>query len=522
MTRPKAQRPMPDYFCCSVQFLDRLFHGRSDGGQPEWPPSPLRLFQALVAAAARRGSDQHAPIWPALAWLEQLPPPHIVAPSARPGQPYRLSVPNNAMDLVARAWARGNLFGTGELDPAKHRAMKTVRPMRLSTTDAVHYLWPLPDPLPDKDRPHLQALLQLAPHLVALGWGIDLVAGHARLLSSHEADHLPGQRWVPCPDVDTGLLRVPLPGTLQALADRHQAFLRRLPREGGFCPVPPLATFSTVGYRLDIQPPPRPVAAFVLLQPDASRMRPFHPVRSLRRLVGMLRDAVVRAAQAAGWPQDKIAACVLGHGERPGTPHQPVLHSRLAYLPLPSLQPRGDQPLPCVGAARRVLLTASGPGCQREIAWLRRALAGCELLDQNTGSPQALLAPLPRSDRVLRNYVPLRGASAWATVTPMVLPGHDDRRDEKTEALIRKAISQAGFPETLARHAELDWRPVGFWPGADLAARYPVPDYLRSYPRYHVFLRWRDEHARPLPLEGPICLGGGRFLGLGLFAVAED
>ena len=39
-----------------VRFLDPepAFHGKRDGGEPEWPPSPLRLFQALVDAAASR------------------------------------------------------------------------------------------------------------------------------------------------------------------------------------------------------------------------------------------------------------------------------------------------------------------------------------------------------------------------------------------------------------------------------------------------------------------------------------
>ena len=41
---------MSNQLCISVTLLDGRFHGRGDGGVPEWPPSPLRLFQALVAA----------------------------------------------------------------------------------------------------------------------------------------------------------------------------------------------------------------------------------------------------------------------------------------------------------------------------------------------------------------------------------------------------------------------------------------------------------------------------------------
>ncbi|WP_409194161.1 type I-U CRISPR-associated protein Csb2, partial [Accumulibacter sp.] len=38
---------MPRALLIAVRFHDGRFHGR-----PEWPPSPARLFQALVAAAA--------------------------------------------------------------------------------------------------------------------------------------------------------------------------------------------------------------------------------------------------------------------------------------------------------------------------------------------------------------------------------------------------------------------------------------------------------------------------------------
>src|SRR5262245_57861993 len=119
---------MPAYLCLSVTFHDPRFHGRGDGGEPEWPPSPLRLFQALVAAAAARWHEPQFAAYatPALAWLEQQSPPEIIAPASVSGSPYRMSVPNNAMDLVAKAWSRGNLFGTGDANPATHRAMKTV------------------------------------------------------------------------------------------------------------------------------------------------------------------------------------------------------------------------------------------------------------------------------------------------------------------------------------------------------------------------------------------------------------
>ena len=45
---------MSEFLCISIRFLDREFHGRNESGEAEWPPSPLRLFEALIAAAAAK------------------------------------------------------------------------------------------------------------------------------------------------------------------------------------------------------------------------------------------------------------------------------------------------------------------------------------------------------------------------------------------------------------------------------------------------------------------------------------
>ncbi len=71
---------------------------------------------------------------------------------------YRASVPNNAMDIVAQAWCRGNDSNSGDANPATHRTMKTVRPTLLIGGDVVHYLWPLADPLADEVRGYVEAL----------------------------------------------------------------------------------------------------------------------------------------------------------------------------------------------------------------------------------------------------------------------------------------------------------------------------------------------------------------------------
>src|SRR5262245_1832596 len=107
----------------SVRLLGDSFHGRGDGGEAEWPPSPLRVFQALLNAAARRWREPQFGSYavPALEWLEGLGSPSVVAPPGRTAsRPYRLYVPNNAGDLMLAAWARGDSDAT----MANHRTEK--------------------------------------------------------------------------------------------------------------------------------------------------------------------------------------------------------------------------------------------------------------------------------------------------------------------------------------------------------------------------------------------------------------
>ena len=69
---------MSDDLCLAATFLDPRFHGRGDGGEPEWPPSPLRLLQAIVAANADDIGNMDGDLDRALTWLELQGPPLIL------------------------------------------------------------------------------------------------------------------------------------------------------------------------------------------------------------------------------------------------------------------------------------------------------------------------------------------------------------------------------------------------------------------------------------------------------------
>jgi CRISPR-associated protein Csb2 len=504
---------MSRYLVLTFRFLSPWFHGRGDEGAPEWPPSPLRVFQAVVAAAARAGTLESTR--DALTWLEQQAAPLIIAPEAvESALGYRLSVPHNAMDLVGRQWSRGD-----EGNAAEHRAMKNVRPHRLPEEAVVHYAWRI-----DGDGSFTPALITAARGVVALGWGVDLVVGDGAVVDGARLTEISASLkvWEPRSD-GRRELRAPTKETLDDLVRRHAAFLSRTSfADPTMRPPPALSTFAITNYARADQPRVADIAAFTLMRVESDNLRAFDAVRRGMAVAGMLRYAVRTAAERAGWDDARVHASVLGHGDG----NDP----RLLLVPVPSIEPRGDG-AETVGAVRRVMVFSTNERSS-DTAWAARALGGMDLIDEKSGEVQAVLAAAPRNDRVLKRYV--SESSTWATVTPMLLPGHDDpgglreklrmakgseeqkslveRLMNRREALVRKALRHAGLGDDLAFSAKIETRETGFVAGVDKASRYAVPSHLAKSPRFHVKLTW------PVRVAGPLCIGRGRFSGLGLFA----
>lgn len=414
------------HLCISIRFLAPAFHGSRDADKSEWPPSPMRVFQSLVAAAAARWrAESFAPrVRSAFEWLEKQAAPILITPTSVSSFGYRLSVPNNAMDIVAKAWCRGNYSNSGDANPATHRTMKAVRPTLLLDGGAVHYLWPLHDPIGEGISGHVEALQEIARSVVALGWGIDMAVGHATVLPDDQISALSGERWLPYSTSVADGLRAPVPGTLNDLIHRHKHFLARLGPDG-LSPPPPLSTYRIVEYKPASRPLSRAVAAFSLLKLDASGFRAFDAARRTLTVAGMMRHTAKAAATRAGWSESDINAIILGHGEsRHSGEHIAVGPRRFAYLPLPSVETRGDGAARVVGSVRRVIVSSFAEDFEARVAWARRTLSGQELISEDEKQPLALLSLLPATDRVVRQYT--QPAASWATVTPVVLPGYDD------------------------------------------------------------------------------------------------
>lgn len=529
----------------SVRFLDGSFHGRGDGGESEWPPSPLRLFQALTNAAARLGGDGiGVKSAAALRWLEALKePPEIFASIAEPTTGYQLYVPDNVGDLP-KAINEG---------VAAFRTEKLVCPHRLLGEAAVHYRWTL-DATSDIAA-HRETLIAMTRAVSRLGWGVDLVVADAAVETDVDtAAPLAGEHWLPVESFGGSLLRVPVPGTLSALEDRHTAFMNRIRQldDGGlvFAPVQPLNVFRVVTYRRENEIALPPFAIFALREPDDSKFAAFGPQWRRLHLVGMLRHTASQPdfAAALGWDEARICAFVLGHDKRDPHKTKPTIDTpRLVFTPLPSIEWRGEDNGRTIGAIRRVLVTVAG-GTERfdttEFHRIVRALEGRELVDEKSKHTVAFIRRQSTNERAISSY--FETSSAWTTVTPVVLPGYDDPRklrrrlrdtaqplssgekeqiirklDVRVERLLRKALLEAGIPASLVADADLQWRGTGFIPGVDLASRYSVPDQCRRFRRLHVRVVWReripDGSLQPVRLSGPFCVGSGRLSGLGLF-----
>ncbi|MCC7409725.1 MAG: type I-U CRISPR-associated protein Cas5/Cas6 [Phycisphaeraceae bacterium] len=520
---------MKPLLCISFRFIQPfpVFHGRCDGDEPEWPPSPMRAFQALLSAACLRTRGKPLPpeVRSALHVLEVLRPA-IVAPRAiLSAIGRRAYVPHNQNDLVFTALQRGMEQSSEAYRKLNGsvRTEKNFRPHRIETPveelPTIHYLYPL-DATNADPKELLIAIRPSVRSIHCLGWGIDQVVADAALADSPSKQPT-GESWTPTP-CGGRRLRVHRSGSLDALVARYDKFLSRLVK-GEWTPVPPLTTFDVVSYHRDTDPLPRPFAAFSLLKPDGEGFQPFDSVRYATVVAGMVRHALARAAQEQqpfNWGEEDITSIIHGHNPKGGPARLAADAKRFAYLPLPSIEKRSAEGPPRhVGMIRRVIV-AGEPGMGPEIDWVQRALSGAVLIDEQTGEIKAMLISIPASDPNVRRYI--GPSSVWTTVTPVILPGFDDHRADKIERLIRKSLLHAGLPPEVVKPTELDWRGVGYMPGLDLASRYRRPRNASEAPVRHVKIRFVDPDGEPLSLQGPLSLGSGRYRGLGLFAACPD
>ena len=477
----------------TIRFLDARYHGKADAGEPEWPPSPMRLFCALLAGAKSSWSDRRRE---AFLWLERQPPPAIRSPQAGTGRELLTYVPNNNSD-------------SGQT----MRTAKVITPMLLSHPPVIEYLWEIDS----RDEPHAQVIADAARHVRALGWGIDLAVGHGSV--PHVCPPAPAGFEVLRPRV-AGVgggtsLRVPVHGSLESLEDAYAASLERIRASGEVHDQPRPPVCEQTVYAGSVA---RPFCAFSFQTADEEVMA-FRP-QQLKELVGLLRHAassdMVRTAvekQNGIKPSDQtiqVDRQILGHPPDASGP-------RLSFLPLPSIGHAHSD-----GQIRRVILLETA-GSKGSLSRLLYEVLHGRVLEPVRASETPLpsgivLARLAPTDRFLRYYT--REARAWASVTPVLLPGYDDRKQHRgnqqkrltrAEQLLCKAMAQAGIDAS----AQVEISRVPWWPGTLHALEYQPREKLADYPRWHVRLTFDR------PWTGPLAIGAGRHAGFGVMAACQ-
>lgn len=447
----------------------------------EWPPAPLRVFQAFVASAGRRGGSPKERAFDVLRQMETTPSPTIFTPPHARGTPVASAVPNNDGDVVWKHLDRGN-FERARRETSKRQTIRNRQGRRVE--GSVHYLWEAEVP-PDG----LSLLEDLARGITHIGLGIDLAAVRV----SQTATLPEGNESVP-DNQSANVLQVPYPGVLDALERRYQHERHRIATEAGQHRVSDQYSLEhrMQGYSSSDTMKRNRFATFRLTSRAAPHSEP--PERALP-IAAMLRHAVGEAAQQAGFSESTIAE-IMGHGGI----------GRIHSIPLPNVGHAWAD-----GKIRRVMVTAGQHVPTRVWDAVVRRLAGRTLRPAD-GEQGVEIALEPIEDAVTQWFT--GESSCWTTATPAILAGRDHRRGKpRPKRAIRRLLRFAGIPEQAVDEVHLE--PTGTVPGTRRPRDTRVPVHLRQYPVTHLTIHF----ARPV--EGPLYVGAGIGWGLGLLVRCE-
>ena len=488
----------------AVRFHEGRYHGA--GG---WPPAPARLFQALLAGAARGAAVPDAAAR-ALDWLEGRPPPVIAAPRASSGQPYTMFVPNNDIDSELSKKAVGNL----DRAIAATRVGKQVHPFLFDAGVPVLYCWSI-----DDDRANAARLRELAEGLYQLGRGIDMAWASADVVETDEAerrlsDH-GGILYRPTEGAvsERGLL-CPRPGTRASLDARFTGMQTRF-RTGGtnrkpmrVFVQPPRAQLELVAY----DAPPRRFL-FELREGGAGAGFAERRLSAAATLVAEARDkAADRLAEAMPGRREHVERHLVGRGATDADKA-----ARVCIVPIPSVgHPHADS------AIRRlaVYVPQSCPLAAGDLAWAFAQVAWTDV-------DGVVWSELRQADdeRMAARFE--RAGQHWRSVTPLALPPVRPRRSGKETGAAERAAREARAATAVRqalRHAGVRARAAGvrvrrepFERHGARAESFAAGTRFPADSLWHAAIDFAEPVASPLPL----LLGNGRFLGLGLMRASE-
>ena len=555
-----------------VSFLTGRYSATShhDREQSEWPPHGARLFSAMVASWADAepldGAERAA-----LEWLEALPPPRISAPEAVPRRVVSHFVPVNDASVIPPsqyqrrvrdmeafvAQFEDEVEGShGELTKKAERLRDKIDSKRdvaslagsVGSTNVASALALLPDGRVKKERyfpsvtleaprasneasplldvrhvppvtyawdeaappARAKALDALLARVTRLGHSSSLVSCRLRD-EAPPATHTPGDgalmvRWV-------------RPGQLAALEQEHERHQAIRPRS---------LPFRGIRYReaepskVDRRDPLLPATAgdwiVFELEPRHRRI----PMTRTVELARVLRGSVL--SHVADPPPEGVSGH-LADGTPTSAPHIAFLalpyvgreHADGRIMGLAISLPRGLD-----AAARQATLRGIGKWEQE------RGDRPLQLRMGRDGTVEMRRRQPPFALVSLRSWVWAQPSRWWTSATPVALPTHpgDLRRGSprararawaRAEEAIIRSCEHVGLPQPIAVRASLAPHLVGARPAQD----FPVFRQGRGTSGGVVRRLVHVSVQFPAEVSGPLVLGSGRFMGLGLMRPAD-
>ena len=440
----------------AVRFLTGEFVAQTHGLGSEWPPHPVRLLYALIAAWYDGGCATAED--DTLRWLESQDAPSVVAGRDAPEETYEAWLPMNSVP---------NWNKKGGKPPSLPKT-RQFRSSRHVGDHPVSFVWDV-----DVGTQHEGALCALCRRCTRLGSAESLVT-----VSVGRREELHGPAWRP--SVSGTMLRVPVPGIVRAIAQSDTLIPGRvLPCEWR-------------AYRWGSSRRPGRMITVGLVQGN-------WPIEHAPELARQLRRALIAVAEAEHPPPRRI---LHGH-EEDGSP---LRRSHLHFCPLPHVGSRY-----AAGAVLGVSFIVPPNTGETDRTYVQRVVAtwfgrGAKL----TLAGRVLLFGPADSRRTLTDERWCRPARVWQTVIPMELPRHAVKRRQwsrddwnRIADEISVACSHTGLP--LPTEVEASNTPFSIGSPNARAVRGP-----HRRPVVHARLLF------PQAIEGPLVVGAGRHLGYGL------
>lgn len=469
-----------------------------DSEASDWPPQPDRIFSALVASWAARGEREEERR--ALEWLEMLSNPRLLASNAAARTSVVAFVPPNDPRSDKQKNARGVLPALRSRYPRRFPAGRPHDPV-------VRLYWSA-----EPDQAMLSALQALAHDIAYIGHSASLTRCRF-LLDGGALECAPEQR--------------PQHGVYQGRLEELCQAYRRFEKSGHRKDRPQRGAHIPLGSKAKVARTNLFGAEnrWMILEHVAGNMP---DVRACALVAKTLRDTLLSGYRQIGLA-DKIPESVSGHvvsGAPARTPHLAIIPLAFAgfryadgHLMGFALVPPADNEILTDETFRKVMRSLSPVDEDRG----RRILTLMSKSGTSADSAFSIgLSPTyeaPADKRSLDPALYARPARIFATVTPIVLDRHlkekGAAREEETAALVATACRNIGLPEpevvVVGKHSAVEGAPSAYPSGTSPRwMNWRLPPSLASRQLIHAVVRFAE------PVDGPVLLGAGRFVGLGL------